>query len=151
MNTIADTPKATGKVTLRHYDHQGNLKNEFTVDNLVVTTGLQHIAGRLIDTGAPDQMSHMGLGASSTTPTLTDTTLGSQLGRTPLAVPGGTPSSNTVTYAATFFAGTATGAIVEAGVFNASSGGTMLCRTTFPVINKADTDSLAVTWVITVS
>jgi hypothetical protein len=50
-----------------------------------------------------------------------------------------------------FPAGTATGAITEAGIFNAATGGTMLCRTTFPVINKGSADSLAVTWVVTVS
>jgi hypothetical protein len=60
-------------------------------------------------------------------------------------------SGNAITYTATFGAGTATGAVVEAGIFNASSGGTMLCRTVFPVINKNAGDSLAVTWVVTVS
>jgi hypothetical protein len=27
----------------------------------------------------------------------------------------------------------------------------MLCRTTFPVVNKAAGDSIAVTWVVTIS
>lgn len=151
MNPIIDSPKVTGQVTFKHLDVAGNTISEQTVKNLVVTTGLTHIAARMSNTSIPDQMSHMALGSSSTAPALSDTALGAQLGRVAVAVAGGSPSNNTVSYTATFGAGVATGAVVEAGVFNASTGGTMLCRTTFPVINKNDTDSLAVTWVITVS
>ena len=50
-----------------------------------------------------------------------------------------------------FAAGSGTGAITEAGVFNASSGGTMLCRTVFSVVNKGADDSMTITWTITVS
>jgi len=62
-----------------------------------------------------------------------------------------TASTNTVTATATFPAGTGTGAITEAGILNAASAGTLLCRTTFPVVNKAAGDSIAITWVVTVS
>jgi len=55
------------------------------------------------------------------------------------------------TYVATFGAGTGTGAVTEAGLFNAASGGTMLCRTVFPVVNKQSGDSMTVSWVVTVS
>jgi hypothetical protein len=58
-------------------------------------------------------------------------------------------SSNTITYVASFEAGDATGAVTEAGLFNASSGGTMLCRTVFSVVNKGAQDILNITWVIT--
>jgi hypothetical protein len=54
-------------------------------------------------------------------------------------------------YVASFPAGTGTGAIVEAGLFNASSGGDMLCRTTFAVVNKGANDSITITWTVTVS
>jgi hypothetical protein len=56
-----------------------------------------------------------------------------------------------VSYAATFPAGTGTGAVVEAGIFNASSAGTMLCRTTFDVVNKGADDAMSVTWTVTIS
>jgi hypothetical protein len=151
MTTIVDNPKVTGKVTIQHFDSEGKLLSEHTVNNLVVSTGLQHIAARLADTGQPTQMTHMALGSSSVAPTNADSDLGAQLGRVALNVAGGTPSSNNITYMAVFPVGTATGAISEAGIFNAATGGTMLCRTTFPVINKGSADSLAVTWVVTVS
>jgi hypothetical protein len=62
-----------------------------------------------------------------------------------------TESSNTITYVSSFEAGDATGAITEAGIFNAASGGDMLCRTVFSVINKAADDTLSVTWTITLT
>jgi hypothetical protein len=64
-----------------------------------------------------------------------------------------------VTYGATFAAGTGTGAIIEAGIFNVASGpvqgsGTitaaMLCKTSFDVVNKAANDSIAITWTVTI-
>ncbi len=54
-------------------------------------------------------------------------------------------------YVATFSAGEGTGAVTEAGIFNASTSGTMLCRTVFSVVNKAAGDTLQVTWTVTFS
>ena len=54
-------------------------------------------------------------------------------------------------YVASFEAGDATGAVTEAGLFNAVTGGDMLCRTVFAVVNKAADDTMTVTWTITVS
>ena len=56
-----------------------------------------------------------------------------------------------MTYVASFGAGDGTGAITEAGLFNAASGGDMLCRTTFSVVNKGSQDSMTITWEVTVS
>lgn len=152
MEAFKDKMNVTGKVTLKHIDAAGNTISENTVKNLVVDAGLAYIAGRMKETGRPDQMSHMALGASSQTPAAGDTALVSQLStRVSLTTAGGTVSGNTVTYTASFPAGQSTGAVVEAGIFNASTSGTLLCRTTFPVINKQAGDSLVVTWVVTVS
>jgi negative regulator of sigma E activity len=143
--------KATGMLKIDLFDKNGQLVETQTVKNLVVTSGLYHIASRMKTAGIPDQMSHMALGAGTTSPALSDTTLGSQLGITTMEVAGGTVSNNQITYSAVFSAGTATGAVTEAGIFNASSAGTMLCRTTFPVINKGADDSLAISWVVSIS
>ena len=56
-----------------------------------------------------------------------------------------------VVYEASFEAGDATGAVTEAGIFNAASSGDMLCRTKFNVVNKAADDTMSVTWTITLS
>jgi hypothetical protein len=94
-------------------------------------------------------MNHMAIGTGTATPIAGDSTLGTEAGR--VGVSSFTASANAVTATATFPAGTGTGAITEAGIFNASSSGAMLCRTTFPVVNKASGDSIAITWVVTVS
>ena len=94
-------------------------------------------------------MSHMAIGSGSTAAAASDTALGNQLGR--VALTSTTVSNAVVTYVASFPAGTGTGAVTEAAILNASSGGTMLCRTVFSVVNKGAQDSMTVTWTVTVS
>jgi hypothetical protein len=94
-------------------------------------------------------MTNMAVGAGATAAAAGDTALGSELGRVTLA--SSTSSANVVTYTATFPAGTGTGAITEAGIFNAASSGTLLCRTVFSVVNKGASDAMSITWTITVS
>ena len=118
------------------------------VPNLVVTAGKNFVASRMKDatTGA---MSHMAIGTGTTSPAAANTVLGSESHRE--ALTSTTVSNNVVTYVASFGAGDGTGAITEAGLFNASSGGDMLCRTTFSVVNKGSQDSMTITWEVTVS
>lgn len=118
------------------------------VPNLVVTAGKEYVASRMKDATA-NVMSHMAVGSGSTSPAAGDTALGSELDR--VALTSTTVSSNELTYVATFGAGVGTGAITEAGLFNAATGGDMLCRTTFSVVNKGASDSMTITWVVTVS
>ena len=139
---------ATGKLQIELFDGFGGLKFSETVDNLVVTTGLSFIASRMNDASATT-MSHMAIGSGSTAAVLADTTLGTELGR--VALSSTSVTANAVTYVATFGAGVGTGAITEAGLFNAASAGTMLCRTVFAVVNKSAFDTLVITWVVTIS
>jgi hypothetical protein len=143
--------KATGKVRIVKTNAQGVTTQEFEVPNLVVTAGKNFIASSMIKTttNSPAAMTHMAIGTGSTSPGASDTALGTQTARVSLS--GNTVSTNTITYTATFPAGTGDGDIREAGVFNASSGGTMLCRTVFPLVTKGSGDTIAVTWVVTVS
>jgi len=118
------------------------------VPNLVVTDGKEYVASRMKDT-TKASMSHMGIGTGSTAPAAGDSALGSQADRN--ALTSTTVSGSAVTYVATFAAGEGTGAITEAGLFNASSAGDMLCRTVFAVVNKGASDSMTITWAVAVS
>lgn len=118
------------------------------VDNLVVTAGKGYVASRMKDATAT-AMSHMAIGSGTTNPAASDTALETELGR--VALTSTTVSSAVVTYVATFAAGTGTGAVTEAGILNASSSGTLLCRTEFSVVNKGSSDSMTITWTVTVS
>ncbi len=118
------------------------------VDNIVVTAGKGYVASRMKDATAT-AMSHMAIGSGTTNPAAGDTALETELGR--VALTSTAVSSNVVTYTATFAAGTGTGAVTEAGILNASSSGTLLCRTEFSVVNKGSADSMTITWTVTVS
>jgi hypothetical protein len=143
-----DSSKVTGMVNVVVRDDAGKIKQEFTVPNLVVDTGLAFIASRMKDT-TDDAMSHMAVGTDNTAASAADTTLGTELARQALA--SSTVTSNSIAYVATFAAGTGTGALTEAGLFNDPTTGTMLCRTVFAVINKGAADSMTVTWTVTIS
>ena len=118
------------------------------VDNVVVTDGKEYVASRM--KGTTDAvMSHMAIGTGTSTASASDSALGSESDRN--ALTSTTVSGTDVVYVATFGAGEGTGAITEAGIFNASTSGTMLCRTVFSVVNKGASDSMTITWTVTVS
>lgn len=149
---LNDKLKLAGEVKLVLRDKNGNIKDTREVKNLVVNAGLAFIISRMAGT-AKNVMSHMAIGSSSTAAAAGQTDLVSMLGsREALDSTTITGTNNEkIQYVATFEAGDATGAVVEAGIFNASVGGDMLCRTVFSVVNKAADDTLAITWTITLS
>ena len=132
---------------------QISLNNEIVhqCDNLVVTAGKNWVAGRVKDGSIPDEMSHMAIGSADTAAAAGNTALATELNRIALTTDGGTVSTNTVQYDASWTSAAAAYAIKEAGIFNAASGGTMLARTTFAVINKGTDDTVSISWTITVS
>ena len=119
------------------------------VPNLVVTAGRNLVASRLA--GGGSNITHMGVGSGTTAAAAAQTALTSQIDRNGLTVSGGTAVNNTVEYASTWSAGDGTGALTEAGLFTAATGGTMLARTVFSVVNKGVNDSITITWTITIS
>ena len=145
---LHDTIKMTGDLKIVLTDESGQIKHEQEIKNLVVTAGKNFIASRMKDT-TKGAMSHMAIGSGTTAANVADTTLGTELGRVSLT--STTVTTNNVAYVATFPAGTGTGAVTEAGLFNDGSAGDMLCRTVFSVINKGAADTLGITWTVTVS
>jgi hypothetical protein len=116
----------------------------------VVTVGKGFIASRMKDATAT-AMTHMEVGTGTTAAAVGDTALQTAVASSRVTLTSTTVTTNNVAYVATFPAGTGTGALTEAGLFNASSAGTMLCRTVFSVINKGAADTLGITWTVTVN
>ena len=145
---LQDSIKVTGDLQIVVTGPDGKVKEEQEFKNLVVTTGKNFIASRMKDT-TDAAMSHMAIGTGTTAAAAGDTALGTEAGRVSLT--STTVTTNSVAYVATFPAGTGTGAITEAGILNASSSGTLLCRTVFSVINKGAADTLGITWTVTVN
>ena len=129
-------------------DENGHQKDYRKVNNLVVAVGKQVIAARLLGNTLA-VMSHMAVGSDATAAATGQTALGTELGR--VVFDSTARAANVNTYIATFPAGTGTGALTEAAIFNASSTGNMLCRTTFSVVNKAAADVVVITWNVTVA
>lgn len=144
----SNTNGVIGNVSITKTNYLGEVVEKIYIPNLVVAIGRTYIASRMIGT-ASTVMTHMAVGSNSTAAVAGDATLGTELGRVVLT--SSTNSNNVVTYTATFGAGVGTGGLQEAAIFNASSGGLILCRTTFPVVNKGSTDSIAVSWSVSVN
>ena len=131
----------------------GEVKDSIHVPNLVVNVGLAFVTSRMIGV-ASNVMSHMALGTNAVAAAGANTALGAEVAR--VALTSSTQVTTTVTndsvqYVATFNPGTGTGAITEAGILNASTAGTMLCRTVFSVVNKDVNDTLTITWKIVIA
>ena len=149
---INENLKLSGQLNIVLKDKAGNVKDQREVKNLVVNSGLAYIASRMKDT-SKSVMSHMGLGSGTTAAAASQTDLVSILGSRETLDSTTISGSNNekIVYVSAFEAGDATGAVTEAGIFNAASSGDMLCRTVFNVVNKAADDTMSVTWPITLS
>ena len=139
---IHDDLKLTGALTIALNDE---IVQE--TENLVVTAGKNWVADRM--NNANTVMTHMAVGTGTNAAAAGDTTLQTENDRN--ALTSTTVTDNAVAYVATWAAGDATAALTEAGIFDASSGGDLLARTVFSVVNKGAADSMTITWTITVS
>lgn len=143
---IKDDLKATGIVNIKQYNSTGNLIKDFTVNNLVVNSGISFIISRMYSS-TENPMSHMAIGGAFGTPVPSETTLGSEIAR--VALTNSSVVGNSIIFIAEFGAGVGTGIIQEAGIFNAASSGTMLNRVSFGSVNKNSSDTIVITWTLT--
>jgi hypothetical protein len=120
-------------------------------DNIIVNVGYDFIANAIgKPSSRPSVMSHIGVGTGATAPAAGNTALLAQLNRQPVVYTHAV-GTKTFSFSADFAAGIATGALTEAGVFNAASSGIMFDRVVFSVINKGADDTLSATFTFTMS
>ena len=136
-----------GEVTIELWNSKDGTR---VVHNKVVNGGLKYSAARWLDNNT-NPISHVAIGTDDTAAAAGQTALVAEVG-TRAAVTGAVVTRNVtddaVQYVATFPPGNPVGAvgIKEMGLFNASSAGTMVARTAFPVVNKGVDDGITVTW-----
>lgn len=118
-----DSVKLTGRLLIQKYNDKNEKVYETEVPNLVVTSGKEFIASRIVG-GTYDAMGYMAIGDDTQIGALSQTTLINELSR--VAVTSATASGSNVTFTATFPAGSGTGSIVEAGVFNKGSSSVLI-------------------------
>jgi hypothetical protein len=145
-----DNTRITGDVKIALFGPDGVMKDCREIKNLVVTSGKTFIAS-LMTSASSAVMGWMELGSGTTAAAVGDTALQSAISGSRVVLSSNTSATNTVTYVASFPAGTGTGNVTEAGIFNAASAGTMLCRTIFSTVVKNSADSMSITWTITVN
>lgn len=148
---IADSVKANerGSRMHVHIELRGpnrELKDVRDIYNTVTSAAKIRIADWIQTTPATSERpSHMAVG----TGTPSATALGTETDRN--ALTSSTTSGTAVlTMVGDWAAGDATAALTEAGVFDNVTGATMWLSTSFSVINKAASDTLAITWTLTI-
>ena len=113
----------------------------------LVDTGLAFITSQLSKVAAQPTNYYVGFGTSSASDLDTATALGTEVdsrAAATLSQQTGTVTNDTARYVATVTAG-ATRAIVEAGLFDASTAGNMIVRSVFTVINLGSGDGITFT------
>ena len=140
--------KVTGVLELRLTREDGGVEVT-TIENLVVNVGKAVFADRMKAAPAHAAMTHIAVGTGGTAQTVGDAALVSETAGSRIAISTAVAAA-VITYVGSYGAGLVLSAIVEAGIFNAASGGDMLSRTTFPVVNKDLNDILQITWTVTV-
>lgn len=129
-------------ITLRAPD--GTIKEQRKA-NTVTTAGKAGIADQMLASPTLGKPTHMAIG----TGTPTGTALQTELDRN--ALTSKNRSGAVVTMVGDWAAGDGTGAITEAGIFDAGAAGNMWCSASFAVVNKAAGDSLSISWTLTIS
>lgn len=154
-----ETLKVLGNLKIVKTNKDNVVVDTREVPNLVVDKGKALIAQRLVNPGftsnAPQSLA---LGDDATTPAAGQNALVSEIARANLLPTVGT-FSNSVTDAVITFVGTfgpsipsTTATLKEAAIFDTpNTGGNMLCRTTFSDVSKGTSDTVTVTWNITIA
>jgi len=158
-----DSATIMGHVVVKVFDENGVLTQYAESDNLVVDVGLDGMVDRIFGTALqplPLQIFdfvHIGTG-SVFAPNATQTDLEIPLGGLcvrvqDVSVFGDTSVSGetTATIEALFDGGDCAGQIVEAGVFNNATAGTMVARSTFGIVTIGLGDTLTLSYEITIT
>ena len=141
----------SGVMKAELFDPSGNLKERREVHNTVTVLGHQMAADQLLAAPAVATPGWMEVG-TGTGQDADDTTLATYISGSRTALDSKTRGANAIiTMVCTFAAGTGTGAITEAGVFNVVTENTtdLILVASFAAVNKGADDSLVITWTLT--
>lgn len=144
--------KFQGIFLLEHFDKNGALVSKRVIPNLITSAGKAGLASRIAGSGSEAAFDYIAVGTGTTAAVVGDTTLGTEVTDSGMARAAGTTSRVTTTVAndtarlTKSFSVTATKAITEMGILNASSGGVLLCRVVFTAENVTNGDTLVATY-----
>jgi hypothetical protein len=144
--------KLSGRYFAKLYGPDGSLKKEISGHNVVTTVGKEFMASFLSSAAAAATTftaRYIAIGTGVSAESASDTGMGTEAAR----------HTGTVSYisgqifqvTATFAAGAGTGAITEYGLFSSATAGTLVSRDTEAAVNKGASDTLTVTYQMTLS
>lgn len=143
--------KIVGIWDIKLYGPNGELKAHRNGNNVITSLGKELLATTLKSSvvSAANTIRYIAIGTDATAETSADTALGVEVAR----VSGVVSYTSGAIYevVASFAAGTGTGTIVEYGLLNTSSAGTLFSRDTEDAITKGASDSLTVIAQVTFS
>lgn len=152
MDSIEETQKIIGLITIEVKDKNGVLKERREIKNIVTNAGKAVVAGLLCGDGGLAVFNYLEVGTGTTAAAATDTTLQTAITDSGLARAAATVSrvttavTNDTAQLVKTWSVTGTKAITEAGAFNASSAGTMLGRQVFSAVNVVSGDTFQLTY-----
>jgi len=125
-----------GEIEILLLDKDGKIKDVRRITNVITNTGKAQTAG-LINGVVTTAFTYIAIGTGTTAESASDTALETETHRESATCSRVTTNvtNDTAQLQATFSGYTGTEAVTESGVFDASTGGNMLCRKTFSAIN----------------
>ncbi|RLG74808.1 MAG: hypothetical protein DRO23_05670 [Thermoprotei archaeon] len=149
--------KLKGEFVLEVIGKEGVVKAFREVKNIITDVGKAQVAG-LINGVVTTPFKYIAIGSGTTSPTAGDTALEAEVARKTATVDRVTTNvtNDTAYLEATFSSAdglSGSMSITESGVFDADTGGNMLCRQTFDAVsvNWDAGDQLTIKWKIVVS
>lgn len=145
---LKDQVKITGKVKIVLKSKSGKTKKVIESKNLVVNSGLNLAAKRIAGVAA-NAIGYIAAGSGTTAPAVGQTALqGTEHSRVALS---NSVSGAVITATATIGPFAATKSIGELGIFDDVAAGVMFSRVTPVQFNMDPSDTIAVTWELTLS
>jgi hypothetical protein len=145
--------KLRGCIEHALYDLNGKRLKYEKKDNLLVTVGRAWVLGQLesVNIVTSQTISYLALGSSTVAPTTGDTALGSEVTRSAIgtfATSGLTNNPPSWQAQVSFATNQANTTLAEVGLFNSSSGGTMISHATFTSFVKATSNTYSISYTI---
>lgn len=144
--------KLKGRYFATVFGPDGKPRQSVQGDNVITTVGKEWLAsflGSAAAAAATFTAKYAAIGSDATAEAAANTAMGTELARQTGTV--SYISGGIVQVVATFAAGTGTGTIYEYGLFSSSAAGTLISRDTEALITKGASDTLAVTYQLTLS
>jgi len=140
--------KLTGTWTFEVFDENGKRKSYKKIKNLIVNAGLAWVTQYINAAVPPANMSHIGVGTGTSAPAAGNTALQTEVltrASVTKSVVTTDVTNDTMRFVATIQNASTQKTITEAGLFNASTSGTMFNRAVFTGVVLAAIDSMQIT------